>query len=651
MDVFTMKKKIALLLSFLLVLSACSQEAGTAAAPVSSASAEALSEDIFSSSIETVGTSADITLNGDSVSISGGGVKADENTITITQSGTYTVSGTLSDGQILIDGDKTTQVTLILNGIDLSYSQGAPIYVKKADAVNIVLQGDNTVRDTENYVFAAGEDEPDSAIYSKADLIFSGEGSLTVNGNYDKAIRSKDGIQFLSGSYILSSVGDGIKGKDYVAIQSGSFQITTGGDGIQSNSTDQGSILITGGTFQIDAQNDGIQSEGTLEISGGDFDIVTGDGAENAPEHTSDQGFGGWFDTFTSSSEETTESAKGLKSGGDMTISGGTFSLDCLDDALHCGGVLTVEEGTDLTIATGDDGIHADDTLSISGGTINITKSYEGLEAVFIEISGGETSLVASDDGLNAAGGSSADTDFGFMGFGDEGTAETLEEASYYIYMTGGTLNVDAAGDGLDSNGALFVTGGTIHVSGPEDSMNGALDYTTTGQITGGTLIACGASGMAQNFDTSSTQCSLMYTLSETMEAGTTVTLSDGDGNVLLEDTMEKSFNSVVISTPELTVGETYTLTCGDTSVEIELTDIITSSSASGFGGMGGGFGGGDMGGGPGGMGGDRGGPGGMGGDPGNMGGGPGGDMGGDQGGDPANMGGDGGSMTPPTNG
>jgi hypothetical protein len=334
-----------------------------------------------------------------------------------------------------------------------------------------------------------------------------------------------------------------------------------------------------------------------------------------------------------------------------MTISGGTFHLDCLDDALHCGGILTIEEGTDLTIATGDDGIHADDTLSISGGTINITKSYEGLEAVFIEISGGETSLVASDDGLNAAGGSSADTDFGFMGFGDEGTAETLEEASYYIYMTGGTLNVDAAGDGLDSNGALFVTGGTIHVSGPEDSMNGALDYTTTGQITGGTLIACGASGMAQNFDTSSTQCSLMYTLSETMEAGTTVTLSDGDGNVLLEDTMEKSFNSVVISTPELTVGETYTLTCGDTSVEIELTDIITSSSASGFGGMGGGFGGGDMGGGPGGMGGDRGGPGGMGGDPGNMGGGPGGDMGGDQGGDPANMGGDGGSMTPPTNG
>jgi hypothetical protein len=173
--------------------------------------------------------------------------------------------------------------------------------------------------------------------------------------------------------------------------------------------------------------------------------------------------------------------------------------------------------------------------------------------------------------------------------------------------------------------------------------MNGALDYTTTGQITGGTLIACGASGMAQNFDTSSTQCSLMYTLSETMAAGTTVTLSDGDGNVLLEDTMEKSFNSVVISTPELTVGETYTLTCGDTSVDIELTDTITSSGASGFGGMGGGFGGGDMGGGPGGMGGDMGG---FGGGPGNMGGDP-----GSMGGDPANMGGDGSAMTPPANG
>ena len=134
--------------------------------------------------------------------------------------------------------------------------------------------------------------------------------------------------------------------------------------------------------------------------------------------------------------------------------------------------------------------------------------------------------------------------------------------------------------------------------------MNGALDYTTTGQITGGTLIACGASGMAQNFDSSSTQCSLLYNFDETFESGTTVTLTDANGKTLFEAEMAKSFSSVVISTPDMQVGETYTLTCGETSVEAELTDTITALGSGGFGGgPGGGPGGppGDFGGGPGG--------------------------------------------------
>ena len=151
---------------------------------------------------------------------------------------------------------------------------------------------------------------------------------------------------------------------------------------------------------------------------------------------------------------------------------------------------------------------------------------------------------------------------------------------------------MDAGGDGLDSNGAFFMEDGTVIVSGPEASMNGALDYTTTGQITGGTLIACGASGMAQNFDSSSTQCSLLYNFDETFESGTTVTLTDANGKVLFTAEMAKSFSSVVISTPDMQVGETYTLTCGETSVEAELTDTITALGSGGFGGGPGGFGG-----------------------------------------------------------
>ena len=649
-----MKKKIALLLSGMMLLSACGAPAQSAA-PASAQSAAA--QEASAEASESQLASCEITLSGDSVTVSGNGAKVSGSTVTITQSGNYTISGTLSDGQLLVDAEKEDDITLTLSGVSITCTQSAPIYIKKANSVSIVLADgtDNTVSDTDNYVLEEGEDEPDAAIFSKADLSISGSGSLQVQGNYDMAIHSKDFLYFDgNGTYDILAAGDGIKGKDGIQLTGElTMSITAGNDGIQStNKKDAalGGILVNGGTISvtagkhgikaqtqlsvldgkltidaqedglhagtaveigsedgstvpeltITAQEDGIQSGTDLALLSGSLSVITAGGSANAPEHTEEFGFPGWFDQTQSADDETDASAKGLKSDGDMTISGGTVTLDTMDDGLHCAGALTISDDADLTIASGDDGVHSDNTLDITGGAINITKSYEGLEAVYITISGGDISLVASDDGLNAAGGSSADTDFPFMGPEQEGVAETLEDASYYIHITGGTLNVDAGGDGLDSNGAFFMEGGTVIVSGPEDSMNGALDYTTTGQITGGTLIACGASGMAQNFDSSSTQCSLLYNLDETIAGGTTVTLTDSSGNVLLEAEMAKSFSSIVISTPEMQVGQTYTLTCGDTSVEAELTDTITAlGSGGGFGGPGGGPGG--PGGGPGG--------------------------------------------------
>ena len=658
-------KKLALLLSGLMLLSACGAPGETAgsvssAAPVSDSASTAVESSTNDEAPATVGT---ITLNGDSITVSGNGATVNGTTVTITQPGNYDISGELSDGQIIVDAGKEDNVYLTLSGASITCSSSAPIYVKKASTAVVMLADgtENYISDGEIYALEEGENEPDAAIFSKSDLRFTGSGKLTVEGNYDMAIHGKDFVYFDSdGTYDILSAGDGVKGKDRVSISDDvNLTITAGEDGIQSTNkkdADLGDVSISGGTLSITAGKHGINAETALYVSSGSLtvdaqddglhagtdiyfgspafdaptvtitaqcdgvqagndlnvsegvtlDITTGGGAANAPEHVEEFGFPGWFDTQEDSSDETSSSAKGLKSDGDMTIDGGTINLDCMDDGLHCGGALTISDGADLTIASGDDGVHSDDTLVISGGTINITQSYEGLEAVFITISGGDISLVASDDGLNAAGGSSADTDFEFMGPGQEGTAETLEEASYYILITGGTLNVDAGGDGLDSNGAFFMEGGTVIVSGPEDSMNGALDYTTTGQITGGTLIACGASGMAQNFDSSSTQCSLLYNFDETFEGGTTVTLSDATGTVLFEAEMAKSFNSVVISTPDMQVGETYTLSCGDNSVEVELTDTIT---AVGSGGFGGGPGGGP--GGPGGGPGDFGGPGG----------------------------------------
>lgn len=596
-----------------------------------------------------------ITLNGDSVKIDGPGAKATGSTVTITQSGDYYLSGTLDDGQILVDAAKDgDQVSLLLDGVNITCKTGAPIYVKQAALVYIVTEPDteNFIADTENYVFAEGEDEPDAAIFSKDDLYFLGTGSLTVSGSYNMAIHGKDMLSFNeAGTYEIRSKGDGIKGKDSVAVQDVTMEIDAGEDGIQSNNDqDEGlgtvtvsggcdllinagkdgiraesrvdildsdnisihaeedgihctrDVDITSGRLNVIAQQDGVQADGNLKISGGTIGLVTGGGAENAPEHQEQFGPpGGWFDNQTT--QEETVSAKGLKSAGDITISGGSINIDSMDDAVHCAGVLTVTGSANLDIKTGDDGFHSDDTLSIEGGKINITESYEGLEAVFINISGGDTTLVASDDGLNAAGGSTADTDFPFMGPpGMEGQAETLEEATYYVHITGGKLSVDAGGDGLDSNGALFIDGGEIYVSGPAGSMNGGLDYTTTGQVSGGTVVVTEINSMAQNFDSSSTQASFRYIFSTTFDEGSSVTLKDADGKVLVDTTMAKRFNSVTISTPELTVGETYTLTCGTESVDVELTESISTHGTGGFGfgGPGGGMPGGP-GGGPGG--------------------------------------------------
>ncbi len=666
-------KKLALLLSGLMLLSACGAPGETAgsvssAAPVSDSASAAVESSTNDEAPATVGT---ITLNGDSITVSGNGATVNGTTVTITQPGNYDISGELSDGQIIVDAGKEDNVYLTLSGASITCSSSAPIYVKKASTAVVMLADgtENYISDGETYALEEDEDEPDAAIFSKSDLRFTGSGKLTVEGNYDMAIHGKDFVYFDSdGTYDILSAGDGVKGKDRVSISDDvTLTITAGEDGIQSTNKkdaslgdvyiDGGTISITagkhgintetalnvlGGTLTIDAQDDGlhagtdiqfgsssfdaptvtitaqcdgVQAGNALSVFEATLDITTGGGAANAPEHVEEFGFPGWFDTQEDSSEEASSSAKGLKSDGDMAIDGGTITLDCMDDGLHCGGALTISDGADLTIASGDDGVHSDDTLLISGGSIHITQSYEGLEAVFITISGGDISLVASDDGLNAAGGSSADTDFEFMGPGQEGTSETLEEASYYILITGGTLNVDAGGDGLDSNGAFFMEDGTVIVSGPEDSMNGALDYTTTGQITGGTLIACGASGMAQNFDSSSTQCSLLYNFDETFEGGTTVTLTDANGKTLFTSEMSKSFNSVVISTPDMQVEETYTLTCGDTSVEAELADTVTAIGSTGFGG--------EPGGGPGGSGDPGGGPGAPGGGPGGGPGGP----------------------------
>ena len=612
----------------LFILTACGAPAESAAASAQSAAeAQSASEAESAETAETEPEVWDIILNGDSAESQEAAVKG--SAVIIGKGGVYRVTGTLNDGQIIVS-TKDEDVTLILGGADITCSTGAPIYVKKTDHVYIELEEgtENTITDGAAYALAEGVDEPDAAIFSKDDLYFQGTGTLTVNGNYAMAIHSKDTLGFRDqGTYHLSSPDDCVKGKDAVYISDCTMDITAGGDGINANNdAEGGSILIESGSITVDAQGDGIkaaqtleiaggtlnvtaqqdglkaknsigggellirdgeitldvqqdgiQSQGALRIEGGSVGIITLGGSANAPAHKGDF-FGGPPGWFNDVSEETeTASAKGLKSLGDTILSGGSVNIDSYDDAIHSDASVTISGDCQIEILAGDDAVHANDHLTIEGGSLHITHCYEGLEALFIDILDGDVYLKSDDDGMNANG----EERFGPMG-NMMGIQDTLETANCYLHIAGGHVVVDASGDGLDSNGFLFIEGGETYVHGPARSMNGALDCGSSAQVDGGTVMALGISGMDENFGVNSLQPSMKCKFAATIPGDAPMQLLDSSGNVLVEfqlDLPEKSYNSVVVSCPDLTVGETYTMICGDETVQIELTDTITTVS------------------------------------------------------------------------
>ena len=321
------------------------------------------------------------------------------------------------------------------------------------------------------------------------------------------------------------------------------------------------------GTLNVISHSyDGIESTKGITFNSGVYNVVAGGGSPA---------------DLVEIEDETLPDTNALYSHGDLIFNGGTFKLDAFMDGFCCAGLMTIVDGVVAEISSGDDGIHSDDTIVISGGDLKVLRSIEGLEAMKINMDGGNVSITSVDDGVNAAGGEEDDMAPGFTA--EELLTVTEETSNHFMSFTGGTIEVDAQGDGLDSNGATFVTGGTIIVHGPTGFDNGALDYTSSGRVEGGVVLAAGSNGMAQNFDIASSQVSVNVGLEETIPAGSTITLSDAQGNVLIEHTMNKEFGSVVVSCPEMKVGETYTLTTGDVVTEFEVTETIMSV---GIGGM-----------------------------------------------------------------
>jgi hypothetical protein len=311
--------------------------------------------------------------------------------------------------------------------------------------------------------------------------------------------------------------------------------------------------------FSIDAASHGITGQDCVSIDGAVLDIRCGKDAIQAQHDTdAEKGFAYLVNTTLTCQAED----NGIRSTGILQIDSGTLNLNCTGDALHSEKNLIVRRG-DITVTTQDDGFHADNLLAFFGGTVRILDSYEGLEAKTVLIASGEIALSARDDGVNAAGGNDQ-SGFG----GHRGGDRFWEGDDSCILLTGGTLTVNAAGDGMDSNGGLYLAGCHVILEGPVDGMNGPLDYSGDSAITGGSIIATGSAQMAQSLYPQGQ--GVIFLAFAQQPGGTTVVISDSDGNILMTACPAKQFSSMVASCPEIQSGKTYQISIGNTEMEMQ---------------------------------------------------------------------------------
>ena len=461
------------------------------------------------------------------------GVSVENGTITITSGGTYRITGEYS-GQVKIEAAKTDTVRLVLDNAKITNSTGAAInVVSAAEAIIYTAAGTtNTVADEANYT-ATGDDDPDAAIYSTANLTLTGEGSLSVKGAYEEGIHTTGGLVIASGTLDVNAANTGIKGKDYVDITGGIVNVTAAQDGIKSTNTDDESLGFT-------------------------------------------------------------------------RLSAGS-----------------------VTVSAGDDGLKAPHTLEISGGTLNIEKSNEGIEAQYINILDGDVTVNSSDDGINASlkdssSDTSSDTTSGTAAAGQQtqqnqngqvqqapagggaapggsqgstgqnqnmpqpptdgampgGGGGTFEVVDAAINISGGTVTVNAEGDGIDSNGTATFSGGTVTVNGPTAGGNNALDSNGDLLLNGGTVTTGSTADMFEAPSSASTSGYLKITDSSALTQGSTVQVTDSSGTVVANYKITTSgVQLVLVSNKNIVKGQSYTVSVTSGSVDAASTTAASGAS------------------------------------------------------------------------
>ncbi len=507
-----------------------------------------------------------ITLEGASASSNSPKAKIEGSTVTLDSEGTYIFSGTLDDGSIVVDAADTAKLQIVLDGAKIKSSSSAALLVRGGDKVFVTLaDGSENVLENGGR-FPIDDEGIDGAVFSREDITFNGNGKLSIISPEGHGIVTKDDLVFVSGTYEITAASHGADANDSIRIKDAEISVTAGKDGLHAENNDDpslGFIYAAGGELTVESEGDGISAGAYMQIDGGDFSIATVGTDDSA-------------------------SMKGLKAVSGILLNGGAFKIDSAEDAIHSDTTLTVNGGT-FDISSEDDALHADATVTVTDGDVKITKSYEGIEAEDINVLGGNIEINATDDGINSAGGTDDsgnenDRDAvmpnggrptapgghggGPGGPGGPGGNGGMPVGDGSVVIFGGNISITARGDGIDVNGRFEVTGGNITVTGPSHGDTATLDFYTEGIINGGAFFGTGGSMMAQTF-TDSSQGVISLRVGD-QKAGTQITVADSDGNVIISGTPSLDFAVVIISTPDLVKGETYSVTVGTESAEIK---------------------------------------------------------------------------------
>ena len=564
-----MKKALSIAVSaaMLFSLSACGSNETIAETP--SPTATELQASVETAAVDSsMFTKRDSSTDYDEAAAQYIDLDAQTGDITLTEAGDYVLSGTLTDGSVIINAPEDAKLHLILNGAHIASQSAAALYVISADKVFVTLTDGS-----ENGISAAGDSAEDdyanvdAAIFARCDISFNGSGSLSVSSAKGRGIVSKDDLVFTGGSYMIQAANHGISGKDSIRIADGSFDLSSGNDACHCS----GDFDFLAGNMEISAADDGVHSDAALSVSGGSITILLCyDGLEGVT----------------------------------VDISGGTIDITSSDDGINAanGSSDSAHDGTDGTPAESAGGVTdiSGDPPEKPDGDSAPDMSCAGMQRP----DGGtppEKPDGSGDTGTASGSAPEAPADMpeaptnmpGGMGGGFGGGDDPFAaDSSCLVTISGGTVRINAQGDGIDSNGDLVISGGEVYISGPRNGGDGALDYNGSGTISSGIVVACDMGGMSQNFSDGS-QCSAMISLNGSGE----IRLTDASGNVLLSYTPADDYSCIVVSCPELSEGSEYTLSYGSASQSFTQSEAHMGSAsnvpAGGFGGMGGNMGGG----------------------------------------------------------